>query len=106
MAAGPAFASGVRVDELSILDVMPVLLYGLGLAIPRQLEGKVPESIIEPAQLRQQPIVVATADDALQRYEGVSAEHPTAQPDAPYPSLDPQSEATVVARLRALGYVE
>lgn len=106
MASGPAFASGAHVEELSILDVMPVLLYSLGLAIPRQLEGKVPESIIEPEQLRQQPIVVAAADDAWQQNDGISAEHATAQPDAAYPSLDAQSEATVVARLRALGYVE
>ena len=94
IASGPALRRGVALPRLSILDVAPLLLYSLGLAIPADLEGRVPEMALEPAALQAHPV----------RWTGAAA--------APRPApaveqvFDEQEEQEVLSRLRALGYVE
>lgn len=77
----------------------PTVLYSLGLPIPQDLEGRVPEGLFTSAHLAGQPI---------------ESGPPTLTPD-PFPEHRPtrdekaqedDAEAEVMARLKALGYVE
>ena len=45
----PVIRAGARVDELSIVDVAPLLLHRLGLPVPDDMAGSVPVEIFEPA---------------------------------------------------------
>jgi len=92
IAAGEEIRRGVRLPALSILDVAPLMLHELGLALPASLEGRLAVEAIEPAALSARPprhesrdgVVAAVADAAL----------------------DPGAEAEILERLQALGYVE
>jgi predicted AlkP superfamily phosphohydrolase/phosphomutase len=96
IARGPGVRQGVQLPELSILDVAPLLLYSLGLPVPEDVEGRVPTEALEPAALRARPIETVTPSEA-------AAEPFQAQPG---PVLDEETEAEILRRLRALGYVE
>ena len=56
MARGPGIRKGWTSSELSILDVMPSMLYCLDLPVPDDLEGHVPEEIFEPEVIRTRPV--------------------------------------------------
>jgi predicted AlkP superfamily phosphohydrolase/phosphomutase len=105
IAAGPGIRAGLRAQELSILDVAPLALYSLGLPVQDDMEGHVPEEILEPEALQAKPVTHAAGPD------------PVAPPGEPraadgeggatiHAHLDAEGEATILARLRALGYVE
>lgn len=95
LAAGPGIRAGASVEELSIVDVAPLLLHQLGLPAPEDMAGSVPEAIFEPGELeRRPPRRVAAPAPAL-------ASSPTAKVE-----LDPEEQTAVMERLRALGYVE
>jgi len=49
MAWGPGIAQGVEAEPLSLLDITPIILHLLGLAIPRELEGRLPTEIFREA---------------------------------------------------------
>ncbi len=56
VAAGPGIARGARVSGARLLDVAPTLLYLAGAPVPRALEGRVLETLIEAARLARDPI--------------------------------------------------
>jgi len=94
VAAGKGIQRGIAVSSLSILDVAPLVFYSLGLPIPGDMEGRVPETIFEPEYLRFHPVVFkAPASDVA------------AMPE-PFATVDPHMEAEVMGQLRALGYME
>jgi hypothetical protein len=95
MAKGPRICQGLALPALSITDVAPTLLYTLGLAVPRDLEGRVVEQLFRPALLRERPIHVGDATHA-----------PVAFPEGPDPQEEDDGEAQVLERLKNLGYVE
>jgi hypothetical protein len=74
------------------------MLYSLGLPLPSDLEGDVPDGLFSPAFLADRPIERGA---------------PTLAPD-PFPDrqenpeldLDADAETEMMARLRALGYLE
>lgn len=94
IAGGPSIRKGLSLSQLSILDVTPTLLYSLSLPIPEDLEGRVPTEIFEPSLLRARPVRIG---------------EPT-QPPEPFPQRPAKEEAKeqaeVLARLKALGYLE
>lgn len=96
LAAGSGIRQSVRVDELSLVDVAPLILYRLGVGIPDDLAGRLSSQLFEPGELehRVPRTVPAVAP--------VSA---TVNPSADL-RLQPEEEAAVMERLRALGYVE
>jgi predicted AlkP superfamily phosphohydrolase/phosphomutase len=96
LASGPGIRAGAQVDELSIVDVAPLLLHRLGLGVPDDMAGRVPVEILEPAELVARPP------------RQVPAAEPQAAPVAAAAdlALDPDEQAMVLERLRALGYVE
>jgi hypothetical protein len=78
----------------SILDVAPVILHALGLPVPAELEGRVPEELFEPEYLRSHPIWFDTPGE-----RAFAAAAPSSE-------IDPRMQAEVVGHLRALGYME
>lgn len=96
IAAGPGIRAGVTVDPLSIVDVAPLILHRLGLGVPDDMVGRVPTSILEPAEVKQRPPRVVAAPDAPAPAETAGAAM----------DLEPEEQAVLMDRLRALGYVE
>jgi predicted AlkP superfamily phosphohydrolase/phosphomutase len=96
MARGPGIARGVRLSGVSILDVPPVLLHSLGLEIPADMEGTVPEGVLEPSWLRSRPIRRAAA--ARVEVEPV--------PQAEEALFTQKDELELAQRLRDLGYID
>jgi predicted AlkP superfamily phosphohydrolase/phosphomutase len=100
LARGPGLECGVRLGELSILDVAPLLLHSLDLEVPADMEGRVPTAAFHPSWLRQHPVRVGAAP---------RAEEPAAVAVgmAPAESLfSKEDELKLAQRLRDLGYIE
>jgi predicted AlkP superfamily phosphohydrolase/phosphomutase len=93
VAAGPGIRRGARLTRLSILDVAPLLLHTLGLAVPEDLEGRVPADLYEPSHSTAHPVVYG---------DGTRSPEPVGKPE-PAPE---RGEKEIVERLRALGYLE
>jgi predicted AlkP superfamily phosphohydrolase/phosphomutase len=96
MAAGKGIRKGSRVPPLSILDVAPALLYSLGLGIPMDLEGRLPEEILEPHYLREHPVRIG-APTQTPTFIGVNEEKQA-------PSVE--EERQIFEQMKALGYLE
>jgi arylsulfatase A-like enzyme len=90
-AGGPIAHVGAR-DRLSVLDVAPLLFHLAGAPVPDDLEGRVPERLLDPEQLAARPVRVAAA-----------AELPGLPPEAAGAEVD---DAVLMERLRALGYAQ
>ena len=83
-------------DQLSIVDVPSMLLYCLDLPIPTEFEGRFPSEVFEDSMLSQQPVRGGGLTEAS--VDGAAMEEEF--------KLSPEDEATMVERLRALGYIE
>ncbi len=90
-AAGPGIPAGQNASELSILDVAPLVLHSLGLAVPEEMQGRVPEEIYDPAARQ------------LVRRGAVAA---SASADTTPAALSSEDEQAILERLRDLGYIE
>jgi predicted AlkP superfamily phosphohydrolase/phosphomutase len=97
IAAGPGVRRGLTVRALPIVDVAPTLLYSLGLGIPSDMEGRLPEEIFEESLLESVPPVRA---EPTRPVGGLTAATMAT------PALDPEQEEAVLSRLKALGYLE
>jgi predicted AlkP superfamily phosphohydrolase/phosphomutase len=98
LAIGPGIEPGRSETALDIVDVAPTVLYSLGLPVPSDLEGKVPARVFSPVFLRQRPVEKGAPTHPPDPFADVS--------EASQPPLGEEAEAEMVARLRALGYVE
>jgi predicted AlkP superfamily phosphohydrolase/phosphomutase len=96
LASGPGIRRGAVLKDISIIDVAPLLLYSLNVPIPDDVVGQLPADAFEPGVL----------DERQPRKGGARA--PGAVPElATVPvDYDADSEAVIMKRLRALGYVE
>lgn len=97
IAGGRGVRPGVILPQLSILDVAPVLLYCLGLPIPDDLEGHLPTGMFDQSMLRKQPVRNRRPTEPMEAAQGDAPESLT---------LSPEDEASIVERLRTLGYIE
>lgn len=100
---GPGIRRGVRLACRNILDVAPLLAYSLGLEVPAEYEGQVPQDFFEPAWLAEHPVQRADA-----RVEPGGA-GPIAGEEAAGgcgDELDDEERAILLDRLRSLGYME
>lgn len=97
VAAGPGVRQGISLPQLSILDVAPMMLYALGLAIPEDMEGRVPPETYHASWLQACP-VRTTASSEL------------SVPTSPQATVElvytEEEERELAERLRALGYIE
>lgn len=91
---GPGVRKGVRLKPLNLVNITPTILSVLGLPIPEDLEGEIAEDVFTPAYLS------AHVPRKGPKTEPVSGSRP-GQSDA-HEEEDPQ----ILARLRALGYIE
>jgi predicted AlkP superfamily phosphohydrolase/phosphomutase len=98
-AAGPGMREGLSMQRLSILDIAPLLLYTLGLPVPQDLEGRVPEALFQPEYLRIRPV-------AFEAPTSKSSAGTAKFPEVDLPEMDLRIEADVMSQLRALGYME
>jgi len=105
VAHGPGIRQGVQLPALSILDVAPLVLYSLGVPVPEDLEGRVPTEALEPAALRARPALSEAGGpvETASKSQTSSAKPTQTQPGL---VLDEETEAEIMRRLRALGYVE
>ena len=97
IAAGPGIRQGESLERtLSIMDVAPSLLYSVGLPIPQDFEGRLPEEIFDSTQL-------ASAPPAI----GAATRNPhEIRDDQGGPELSGEDEKIIFERLKALGYME
>ncbi len=95
IASGPGIRAGATAAPRSLLDVAPLLLYTLDLPVPEDMVGRVPEDLFEPGVLAARPVRRASG----------AATRVTPEPAAAN-VFDAEAEATMLKRLRALGYVE
>jgi predicted AlkP superfamily phosphohydrolase/phosphomutase len=92
IAAGPELQRGLHLERLGILDVAPLMLHELGLAIPNALEGRFATEALRP--------------DALASRPPQRADATTSVASAGEVVFDAEAEEEILARLRGLGYVE
>lgn len=90
--SGPGIGSDADVPVPSIQDLMPTLLYALGVPVPRDLDGRVMLEIFAPDWRAAHPC----------RYEDPAREKPAATA-SPYSHDEARA---IEERLRGLGYVE
>lgn len=86
-----------RGDAMSIVDTTAIVTHALGLDIPEEFEGTVPEDLYSPDWLKAHPVRIAGHTDA--------ASAPKAQSDDDEEISDDQREE-MLAQLRLLGYLE
>jgi predicted AlkP superfamily phosphohydrolase/phosphomutase len=84
--AGPGVQRAGRIARADITDVLPTLLTLAGLPVPLGLDGR--------------PIAAALASEPGYAGDGADWSVPASAP------MDPEGEADMAARLRALGYLE
>jgi predicted AlkP superfamily phosphohydrolase/phosphomutase len=93
-ARGPGIARGALLAQANIVDVAPAILHSLGLPVPTDLEGRAVDGCFDPAFLAAAPI----------RVEGST--RPPAGAGAPAAAAVEDEDEEVMARLRALRYIE
>ena len=96
IACGPGIRQGKSVEQLSILDVAPAVLYSLGLEIPADMEGRFPDEIFDSSYLTEHP-----------SRQG----EPTMPPDSyalqtKQYELPQEEENVLFEQMKALGYIE
>jgi len=96
IAQGPGIHEGKVLPLMQMVDVAPTLLYSLGLPVPVDFEGRMPEGLFDPLFLQKHPYRTG---------------EPTKSPDAEASGSDktrmePEEEQKILDQLKALGYVE
>jgi predicted AlkP superfamily phosphohydrolase/phosphomutase len=93
LAYGPGISKGATIARRNITDVCATLLYSLGLAVPSDFEGKVPQAMFTAEQLERRPVVT-----------GASTVGATKNDDAA--GMSQAEKAQIMAQLQLLGYME
>jgi predicted AlkP superfamily phosphohydrolase/phosphomutase len=96
---GPGIRAEVRLSGRDILDVAPLLMHSLGLAIPAEYEGAFPSDFYEPGYLASDPPRIAAENASVGLEEPPSSQTLEGVMEA-------EDEAVIVERLRSLGYLE
>jgi len=96
LANGPGIQKGKLIDELSILDVAPCVLYSLGLDIPENFDGRTPLQIFEQSYTQTHPCKIGEKTTPVDfGTEGAGKVEE-----------DEEENKKIFEQLRALGYVE
>jgi predicted AlkP superfamily phosphohydrolase/phosphomutase len=91
IAQGPWCRKGASVENATLLDLAPTILYLLGSRIPDDLDGRVLLELFEEGFLKEHPIVYREAEpDAGGLDAGLSAE----------------DQEVILGRLKGLGYID
>jgi hypothetical protein len=92
VAHGAPFKAEAIVENATLYDVAPTLLYLLDQPIPASFDGQL--------------LTGALTDSWLQNHRPRYAIEDQGSPSEPPVSMSPEDEEKVMGRLRALGYVE
>jgi arylsulfatase A-like enzyme len=92
-AYGPGIRQGEIIDRRNIVDVGATLLYSLGLEVPSDFEGQVPESIFTKQHLAKNPVVIGAATTFQAKDEQAE-------------SMSEDEKDKLMAQLKMLGYME
>jgi hypothetical protein len=95
IARGPDIEVGQQIQPLSILDITPLLLYFLGLPVPKDLEGRVPTEILRTATLMSHPAERQGVTKSLQD-----------EADEPREDASDEEKEALMAQLKLLGYMD
>ena len=76
LAVGDGIRAGARFESASVLDVMPTILYLMGLPVGRDMEGRVTAEVIDDAFARAHPLTF------IPSYESLAVRAPTGSPEA------------------------
>jgi len=93
IAYGPGIKPGAILDRRNITDVGSTLLYSVGLPVPSDFEGRVPEAMLTERYLATHPIEIGAA--TLGR-----------RTDANAASMSDSEKEKIMAQLQMLGYME
>jgi predicted AlkP superfamily phosphohydrolase/phosphomutase len=93
IAYGPGIAKGTVMDRRNIVDVGSTLLHSVGLPVPSDFEGRVPEELFTKAHLAAHPVEIGPPT----RQKGTSE-------DAE--GMSDGEKDKIMAQLQMLGYVE
>jgi predicted AlkP superfamily phosphohydrolase/phosphomutase len=93
IAYGPGIAQGQILDRRNIVDVGATLLHSVGLPVPEDFEGRVPEALFTDAHRAANPIEI-----------GPPTQRQRAADDAA--SMSDSEKDKIMAQLQMLGYVE
>lgn len=96
IAHGPGVAAGSTLKPLRLLDIAPTLLYLLGIAIPKDLEGDVVSEALTAKYLDRRPVRYGAPSGAPDNPPGVAEDE----------QYDEEGLEQVTMRLRALGYLD
>ncbi|HDH08246.1 MAG TPA: nucleotide pyrophosphatase [Nitrospirae bacterium] len=92
-AYGPGIKRGETVDMRNICDVGATLLYSLGLEVPGDFEGQVPESIFTEEHLAKNPVVIGPVTNFKAADDGSD-------------NMSEDEKNNLIAQLQMLGYME
>ena len=92
-ACGPGVPQGRMIEQQSIIDIAPTLLYSLGLPIPEDFEGYIIGSAFEPDYLAENPVEIGAASVPPATYVSRRSG----------PELEADAEDSIIDRLRSLG---
>ena len=92
IAYGPGIAQGKTIGRRRIMDVGATLLYSLGLPVPSDFEGVVPEAMFTPEHKSAHPIVAGAATLSAAAGDGAA--------------MAEDEKAQIMAQLQMLGYME
>jgi predicted AlkP superfamily phosphohydrolase/phosphomutase len=94
---GPGVRPGEKIPPARLLDITPTILHLLGVPLPADLEGTVVSDLFTEEHRRAHPVVYG--DPTC--WPAPELRAPPAEP-----CMDSESEAQVLMRLKALGYIE
>lgn len=90
---GPGIRQGAQLQTRKITDVGATLLYSLGLSVPNDFEGEVPEEMFTDEHLSNHPVTIGTASRAQIR-------------DDTTESMGEDEKRKLMGQLHMLGYME
>jgi predicted AlkP superfamily phosphohydrolase/phosphomutase len=88
--AGPGIKPGTQLEEANIVDLVPTILYSMGMAIPSDMDGRVLTEAFEPEYLSS--FEIQHSDELTDRPTGAE-------------EYSAEDEQEIKERLRGLGYV-
>ena len=93
LAYGPGISKGATIARRNITDVCSTLLYSLGLEVPSDFEGKVPQAMFTAEQLERRPVVIGASTAGANKIDESAA-------------MGQDEKAQIMAQLQLLGYME
>lgn len=93
IACGPGISHGKTIGRRKIMDVGATLLYSLGLPVPSDFEGQVPEAMFTNEHKTVHPVVIGAATTGGGK-------------DSAVEGMSQEEQEKIMAQLQMLGYME